>query len=657
MNTDVARIARTKAREIELPSLLFDYSIGWALNYTDIFSGETLEPGGVESILRMAAASGRVLLCGRAGSGKSLIVRRLAKSIAGSKRDMPILVNLSKWSSRDSEDAMSRVGDSVSLMNLVLARCSGLDVSILELDVISPTLVKTIIVDGLNEIPASLGNSILRALDDTVTRLINCRVVVTDRLTRRQITETRWRLGRVEPLSEEAVGKVVARAGNSLRRRIQHTGQQLLEWPFFLAKVLADDTNSGASGTDTLRQFFENRVQLTSDEMDTTAAAAYQAYVGSSSRTFSALLFIARVGDQVFGKLTQAGSVELSGDVARFTHHLQHDFLAARHVASDVALWRYAGFNTLTFQASSFDAIALAFAQVTNPQKASFVRRVYDWNPYAIAYALAEDEYREPADLEQELELVVLAMLAEKRWDPVIPSAERATDALNLFPRLKAQAFLAADSLEVVIDFVRGLQSEVPWFVEWQKLFCLPQHVTPDDHAVARLSDDDSIIGWTLANVLRRVTLNNEQLTCVFELGHYLHSVVRWRAVHVVGCYPRHESMSLALHLLDRDEDLWVRYGALRSLVEMASKSEGGLRAAVLMEIVARRDQILADVRLRDELVRALQIRPTSTTGNWAASALQVLATYLESSSGIEEIDYWGRGMRAIRSIYAHATS
>ena len=232
-------------------------------------------------------------------------------------------------------------------------------------------------------------------------------------------------------------------------------------------------------------------------------------------------------------------------------------------------------FNSVTFQASSFDSIALAFAAVPRENKAAFVRQVYDWNSYAIAFALSEPEYRRVDDLDREIEHVVLSLLAEKRWDAVIPSAERSIDALSLFPAEKSQGLLAVSSPEQLLRDVNRIESESSWFREWKEVFCLPSDSEIADELVSRLSDEDSIIGWTLANVLKRVRLCTRQIELVSDFTRSDRLVVRWRAIHVLGGYPRERSKLEGFRLLDGDPDYWVKYGAIRSLVEIAARAGG----------------------------------------------------------------------------------
>jgi hypothetical protein len=639
---------RVSIQKLEAPEVVFDYSIAWSESYRSLFSGEFHASSNISGILDVAALTGRVLLCGRAGSGKSVILRLLAKK-ASSENSVAVFIDLSRWRPDDSKLLSSEGTESTWCANFLLKNYSSVEVTALDLDVLSPDTPKTIFVDGLNEVPGGTGNLILRALDELVTRVIGLRVIVADRLIRRPLREDRWRLARVEPLSDASVKRALAGFSREVSRRLTGMSRHLFDWPFFLAKA-AEGGNSSASGLEALQLFFNDRVGLTDPEMVAVGRAAFDSYAEASSRSFSTATLGARIGEESFQKLVNAGALVVLGESAHFAHHLHHDFLAARHVASNVECWSYTTFDSLSFHASSFDSIALLFASVSPAQKADLVRKVYDWNPYAIAFALAESEYRKPDDLDHEIEQVVLSMLSEKRWDAVIPTAERAADALSLFPREKTQPYFDLKTLPDLLGFVKQIESETPWFNEWKTLFSAPSDSVPADETVERLGDTDSIVGWTLANVLKRVKLTEPQLDCVVALAKSERPVVRWRAVHVLGAYPATGSIAVGFELLDHDTDCWVQYGALRSLVEMAARDTSQLRAQIVQGITERRTTVLTNQRLRDELIRALRIREVFASEGWLDAAMGVVSAYIETSTSIADLDYWGRSLRQLRA-------
>ena len=117
----------------------------------------------------------------------------------------------------------------------------------------------------------------------------------------------------------------------------------------------------------------------------------FDIYVKDRSRTFEASSFRNIVGDEIVDKLTAAGALTTVQDRSSFTHHLKHDYLAARFLSERQELRNERVFDQVTFQASSFDALAMTVEMLrSSPEADDFVRRVYDWNYYGAAYVAAQ---------------------------------------------------------------------------------------------------------------------------------------------------------------------------------------------------------------------------------------------------------------------------
>jgi HEAT repeat protein len=122
------------------------------------------------------------------------------------------------------------------------------------------------------------------------------------------------------------------------------------------------------------------------------------------------------------------------------------------------------------------------------------------------------------------------------------------------------------------------------------------------------LKSPDSMVGWTAANVLKRTKVSLRALTFVKALTKSLHPVVRWRAVHVLGSFPSSGNVGTVSRILVTDRDHWVRYGAVRSLVEMAALGTSEIRKSALSAIKRRLGIIRRDDRTLNELQSVLFI-------------------------------------------------
>jgi hypothetical protein len=176
------------------------------------------------------------------------------------------------------------------------------------------------------------------------------------------------------------------------------------------------------------------------------------------------------------------------------------------HVARlDPAFWTPSLFRDLSFDASSFDAVELAFEQLAQAPADLFLQKLYDWNLYAAGYALAQRGQGD-TPVGAEMRTVILAMLADKSFDPVVASRQRAADALRLMQIEEAAPFQEATTLVELCAVVDAVGSDVAWFNEWKEVFRISEIQAIRLATLAKITEGNSILGWTVANVAKRVT-------------------------------------------------------------------------------------------------------------------------------------------------------
>ena len=95
-----------------------------------------------------------------------------------------------------------------------------------------------------------------------------------------------------------------------------------------------------------------------------------------------------------------------------------------------------------------------------------------------------------------------------------------------------------------------------------------------------RISSSDAILGWTASNALRRSLLETRtarDLRVIYRASRAGENAatIRWRVVHTLGMSPEADSLELLLDAISGDEDFWVRFGAVRSVIEHAALSQG----------------------------------------------------------------------------------
>jgi len=276
-------------------------------------------------------------------------------------------------------------------------------------------------------------------------------------------------------------------------------------------------------------------------------------------------------------------------------------------------------------------------------QADKLVRLVYDWNYYGAAYALVD------GCVSEETRVVVLAMLADKRWDIVKATATQVSDALQLDRSQVASQLLAAKDRAEVFRVVRAVSSNQRWFVDWVVLFTTPDATRLAASAVDGLRAEDSIMSWTLANVLRRCQLDDAGVETLIAVSQDTSPVVRWRAVHALGALPDQKSIEALQPRLDASEDRWVRYGAVRSMVEVAAGASNlGLREAALAVLTDELQRGDFDESMLRELGRALDVDPQPA--GWPLSVAPLIQQLIGLSESLAEQEKWGRLMATIIS-------
>jgi hypothetical protein len=629
---NVERQIAALLQSITLPEPQFPYRVGWAHSYDALFTGDYEVDAPAKTLVDEAKRRGRVIVHGEAGAGKTTLLLRLLKEHADLA--LPVFINLRAWTPPLFDQWQESIDNPVTQMHLLMTELGRPTTNEDELAALRTRKLRLIMVDGLNEVPRDVARGVLEAVDAFARRNTMAGAIVTDRLTRRDLPGDHWRIARLQPVGEQAVMELLEGAGAAR----EHA--ELLQRPFFLNLAIHEGVST-ASSSGALAAYIERHVEPTRDELFTIARAAYGVYEEHQSRTFDSAEVEALIGRPLMERLQQAGVIERSGAAAYFAHHLYHDYLAAVWIASDSDRWTRSAFDAASFHASSFDALALALEQVEEPARADdLLRRIYDWNFYASAYALAKGRQLGSIAVTEPMEIALLAMLGERQWDPLKATAESVKDALLFEPSGFARSLLQADSLEEVQHLVTQHDADDDGFRQWQALFLTPTDAEVGDEVVDRITDERSLIGWTASNVLRRARLNEQQMSDVRKvLEEHDEWRARWRAAHALGSHPSSANAEALARALE-DQDEWVRYGAVRALIEEAAASNR-LRRSIIGSVVERVDVIAKDPRTLGELQRALVLR--EPPDDWADAVAPLVEELWSRASTVEGQDRWRR--------------
>jgi HEAT repeats len=613
----------------QLPRLepQFTFRVLWTSDYEGLLSDQFDTSGDVLSLVREAKRKGRVILHAGAGAGKSSILLQVLREAAPDS--YPVFLDLARL----RPDAIQETESVSQRLHVLLRGIARPSIDEATLAALPGGRLRLLLVDGLSEVAGGTADVILSTLEAFARRNPNAGFVVADRLTRRAVPDDAWGLASVAPLDDAQI-RVHAREVTPL-----------LKSPLFLDLAIKKGIET-TTESDTFRRYFVDTVGLTREQLRDAGHAAFLAYLDRPSRTFVLSVFQTTAGNDATDLLVRTGTLRKSRDPdsAFFQHHLFHDYLASVWFAKHPEQWDPASLNAVTFKAASFDVLALTLEQITVRDKAEdFLRHVYDWNFYGSGYALAKVSARQQIAVSPDMETALLAMLASRRWDAIEATALRVTDALRLFDSESATEYLRADE-EQVYALVRDHDFESQEFREWRNLFLVAPATSVEDSVVDSIEDEDSLIGWTAANVLKRVHLSESQEALLRDLLGSKNKTIRWRVAHALGAHPSNENVNRLTEVLD-DPDEWVRYGAIRSLVEAAARSSS-LRDGIISEIRKRIPDIVRMATLSWGLEHSLVLR--QPPDQWPDAVAPLVEELWARAPTIEEQDRWRKAAHRI---------
>jgi hypothetical protein len=586
-------------------------------------NGEPIEASAgtpIDQLITRAQSSRKVILRGAAGSGKTTAMRRTAALIGqqGYTTIMPLYIELRKL----EPDALQRVSESLeavasaeSYLEPLLKTAYGQpNMDTLKrlgdyADAKADNLLM-VMVDGLNEIYGEeAASSILHRLDTYIQARSSACVIVSDRITPRDAITQFWQVARIERIPLPVIfDQFKANKIDAIYKELTDNDRTLLQTAYFLNYALEHNTARLSSAAEAIAAFFEElgkepgrELGFASDDIDLLAKAAFDAYKQHRSPKFDIQPFAQAIGQAMFDKLEDDGVVtRLPADAhpapnqppsapqAQFDHPLKHDYLAARYLSQHTTEWTPESLDIVSFESNSFDALAMTLELLPDEsQSDTFIQRVHNWNWAAALVCIAKAMRTGSGRHSKEIQLAVLALVAEKMFDPVQQTRKRANEVLSLFPQEIAAPYIQVRNLNELYALVQQqVQSEARfqdrelWFPQWRDLFVRFDSPTFGERDLKQIVSNQAILGWTAANVFRRFKLSDldvRQLrayydaTSACDFNDWRASTIRSRVVHAVGATDTSAVVDLLFEALNQDSYLWARIGAARSLVEIAA--------------------------------------------------------------------------------------
>jgi nucleoside phosphorylase len=620
----------------------FDVRLSVASSYDDLLSGRftamNLTPSEVEESFKER----RLLIHSAGGTGKTAVMARIAEAAIGNGK-IVFFLDLKTGSSS------ATLPDNFTIDNLFDLFSVDGNVGDFRraLTVASEVLL---MIDGLNEVSGPMSKAILSQTEKLLLDHPILTAIVADRMNPR--TDYRFVRGTVVPLSGTEIQRVLP-AGTTIPSN--DAERQLLATPFFLDLQLSlwESLDSRATPQSVLARremfmsYFTDSAKLGESELNSLAAGAFSAYEKYQGRTFENDWWRSINPTNVCDRLDEAGitieTVTSVGERKRmFRHQLIHDFLTGYYVANlGRKGWTSDVFDAATFKTNSAEPISFA-AELLNEKADEFLIQVYDWS-YRIADRCIGDLQRflVHSPVSRDLEIALLVKNAEKKFDVFEYTSNASDSSLNETALLEALELKRAESIDDVLKFVENFSPSTEPFQEWKQLFLLRPNTVISEEQLLWL-DWGPIIGWTAANTFRRIQLTEENLVRVRMMYHIAlkndQGTLRWRIVHLLGRYPSDENVALLQHVIINDKYDWARYGAIRSLMEIATLSDQNIRTKVISELRRALPTIKSALVIR-EIRRTCLVVAAAPTWYQAIRDLAVEASRLPEAEA--ERDAW----------------
>ena len=617
-----------------------------------IATAETLVERG--ALLSLVLHDRKVIVVGPSGAGKSYLLAQVLRQAAAQEEPIPVYLDLKGGWRPDLAAGLTEPSNDVATdasMNALLT-ASALDITTSELARISESKKLVIIVDGINEVPADVARLIRRTLDQYVRFHQNVRVLASDRRIDMFYRESRWTALHLSGATEsEARNLIDGLFGEGKFDQLPKEDRVMLRLPFFLDRALRSGKLQLGSRARAVDEFLRG-AGFTEEQIDRIAPIAFGVYqrgeIGLNNDDLTSL-----EQDGVLTNLRDAVIVIDGASGAVFSHQLVHQFLAGRYLAEHPDKWTFQILDRVTADAASLDTVGMTIASISDEaDRDRFLRIVYDWNWWAAVLALIESQNGE-RKVSEALSTALLALAAQKRFDPVISSSRRVDGLLDQVPGPIAQRMREVGSHGELLDQLSRIEfPEVDWWAFWLEVFLwTPERTQLTDREIALIGSPEPLIGWTIANSLRRFACSEEVV--VFLRTIYRSQLrdepgacaTRWRVVHALGVCPTAQTAQFLFETLD-DSYAWVVKGAVRSLVETAALArDKALRSSILEQLGDRWSQ-LGPAPLGQILSAAFY---RDTDPDWPNAVRPLLESIRNRQTGGER-ERWDRRIGAFES-------
>lgn len=610
------------------------------------FSDETSSHP-LNDLYKFIKSKRRLILNGAAGSGKSQVVLDFVRTLI-EKSVFPVFIPINGLEDRFFQDLQNAGKKNFEKQLDTLLNVSKATVTLEHMKDFQGEV--WIVIDGINEFSAGrfgeLTEKIIKGVGEYVRKTSpKTYVLVTDRIVKRN-SDVGWSRIELNALSDDEIRRNLDLNIGKGKYTLNKQNLNLLSKPFFLNMALKRKLTVMTSESAVLKSFFSEQMKLKDDELDTLAAAAFTAYSRHYSISFGIEEFEKMISTMMFEKLVDAEViVKTSDEHARFIHQILHDYLVSRHLASNKVEWDIHTFDISTKESNSIEVIYLAFQQIQDKKTADkFLLCVYDWNWNAAISSIISNTKLGIASHSEHIVDAMLVQVAQKQFDMIEGTSYSAKKRLEEYDTELSKKLLNTDDLCKLIDVVNDMKYDSAEFMEWKTLFSTNRNSPASYDRIMMIISNNSLIGWTASNVLRECALdatNQNHLETILQssdANNNTQNTRRWRIIHTLGKFPTESSKKLLFNALENDPYHWCRFGAARSLVEMAAITQDEkIRKSIVDKLIEMLPKLRSNIT--NEIGKAVFYK--NSYGTWDKHAILLLEHIKKLSSDQEYVDEW----------------
>ncbi|HJQ01763.1 MAG TPA: NACHT domain-containing protein [Jatrophihabitans sp.] len=583
-----------------------------------------------DDLLDLTFQRGRVLLQAKAGAGKSTFLQRIAQQ----------------------SESQTRRTRQLRAPDLTRSAETKFDADVAEISLrqefIDDPRALLLIVDGLDEVAASDAQHLLEGIEQLTQAESGCAVLVSDRPRRRSINLNRWALISLSTVMQDEVDSIIKDSDFVSRR-------PWARLPLYLG--LAAEGVRGNSQLAVLEHYISLALGSDSEAVDELSEAAYEWWRYRPSSVIDSNWLRMRLGSELINRALHSERPLLRSpdqDSIEFFHILLHGLCAARAIRGLADVWSRHAFETLTLHGSTFDALGLLLAQVDDDKVDTLVREVDAWNFYAASYLLIEDLSGDNR-VSPALRSALLLTLAIRRFGPISSTVVQVEDALQMHGGTLSSQLLLASDLSEIAAIARGLSFESTWWSSWlDSLVHLIMEPIQDKDVLA-VGSSDSLLGWMAANILAVKGMASGQWEVVRDLAlKSADDSIRWRYIHALSGASDWASIESCLHAFKEDRARWVRYGALRSYLSIASRlPDASDRSEAFNRLAQDARIIVSDPKWTREVERSAQL--IKVPYGWSNDVGILVEQLWALSKSVDEQDRWRRLSARLRTLASPA--